>query len=214
MKLPVIIRSVFSLKTSLWDELVPFCSACIDSKVLVWAQRHEKGCVALSASPAWATHLGMRHSSALAPARIETSLCHSYIAFTHAGLSADKNKSPPWVTCAWLTNCTIAQASRSCGKPRCTEACLRRVLTPLSSQRGSRRNSGHKVVSAELGQHEHSVVPRPPAPSCSATSSSLPGCQLPTHHCTKQHCRDFEENSWSKVVVVEHGMGAGDRSSV
>lgn len=105
----------------------------------------------------------MRHSSALAPARTETSRCQTYIAFTHAGLSADENKSPPWLICAWLTNCITAQTSRSCGKPRCTEAWLKWTLTPLSSQRGSHRNSGHEVVSAELGQWGHSVVPGPPA---------------------------------------------------
>lgn len=126
----------------------------------------------------------MRHSSALAPARTETSRCQTYIVFTHAGLSADENKSPPWLICAWLTNCITAQTSRSCGKPRCTEAWLKWTLTPLSSQRGSHRNSGHEVVSAELGQWGHSVVPGPPAAPLLGHFLAGPwGCQLPAHHC-------------------------------
>lgn len=181
-------------------------------KVLVWAERHEKGCVALCASPAWATQPGVRHSPALAPARTEKSCCHTRIVFTHAGLSADENKSPPWLICAWLTNCVTEQTSRSCGKPRCTEARGRWTVTPLSSQRGSHRTSGHGVVPAELGQCGHSPAAAPvllgQPQRLPATNPSL--LLVSQHLCPKWSCRGFEEASWSKVVVVQQGTGAGD----
>lgn len=186
-------------------------------KALVWAERHEKGCVALSASPAWATHLGMRHSSALPPARTETSHWQTYIVFTHARLSADKNKSPPWLICAWLTHCSTAQTSRSCGKPRCTEACLRGTLTPLSSQRGSHRSSGHEVVSAELGQRGHSTVPSPPA--APVLSHSWPAPEAASYQSitvagfpqkSLQHCSG--QRFWGNLTEQSGGGTAGNGS--
>lgn len=140
--------------------------------------------MALPASPVWATHLGMRNNSPLAPARTETSWCQTRIVLTHAGLSADKNKSPPWLICAWLTNCIITQTSKSCGKQRCTEACFKWTLTPLSRQRGSQRNSVQEAVSAEMGQREHSMVPSPPAaPLLGRFPAGPQGCQLPSSYC-------------------------------
>lgn len=120
----------------------------------------------------------MRHNSPLAPARTETSWCQTRIVLTHAGLSADKNKSPPWLICAWLTNCIITQTLKSCGKQRCTEACFKWTLTPLSRQWGSQRNSVQEAVSAEMGQREHSVVPSPPAaPLLSCFPAGPRGCR-------------------------------------
>lgn len=122
----------------------------------------------------------MRHNPPLALARTETSWCQTCIVLTHAGLSVDKNKSPPWLICAWLTNCIITQTSKSCGKQRCTEACFKRTLTPLSRQRDSHRNSVQEVVSAEMGQRKHSVVPSPPAAPVLGRFPTGPwGCQLP-----------------------------------
>lgn len=147
----------------------------------------------LSHTPGDETQLGF------GMARTETSRCQTYIVFTHAGLSADKNKSPPWLICAWLTNCITAQSSRSCGKPRCTEAWLRGTLTPLSSQRGSHRNSGHEVVSAELG---HSVVPSPPAAPLlqpQRLPATKPTLLLVSQHlCPKAVLQAF----WGNLIVV------------